>query len=59
MQVVKYLLIGFTFLLVGLLIGCHLGLQQGEDSAYETIVTGECWLDEQTRDIECTKYIGK
>lgn len=31
----------------------------GKEAAYEEIILEECWLDKQTRDIECTHYVGK
>lgn len=35
------------------------GFYIGKNHAYESFVQGECWLNAQTRDIDCVKYVGK
>jgi hypothetical protein len=36
-----------------------LGYFKGKERAFESIITEECWLNNNTRDIECISYIGK
>lgn len=40
-------------------IGQYKGRKHGRSEAFESIVSEECWLNTQTRDIDCIEYMGE
>jgi hypothetical protein len=42
----------------GSIYGKKQGIETGAKHFAQKIVSGECWLNKQTRDIECINYIG-
>ena len=47
-----------SILLLILAHSCYmLGEYKGKTTAYDNIISEKCWLNKQTRDIECINYI--
>ncbi len=44
-------------ILVTALVSCVFGFYKGKVSAFNDIVSEKCWLNKQSRDIECIEYI--
>jgi hypothetical protein len=42
----------------GSIYGNKQGIKTGAKYFAQKIISGECWLNQQTRDIECINYIG-
>lgn len=38
-------------------LSVYLGISIGQKKAYDSIILEECWLNKESRDIECIKYI--
>ena len=46
-------------LVVCMLLMCVVTFYLGYNQAFEDIISNKCWLNKQSRDIECIKYIAK
>jgi len=57
MKTARKILILLLVLLLGLLLAWALGWWMGQRSAYQDIVSERCWLNKETRDIECIQFI--
>jgi hypothetical protein len=61
MSKIKILIIGticFSFIIGAFFVGRYKGRKYGRSNAFESIISEECWLNKQTRDIECIEFMG-
>ena len=53
----------FLTMVVGVFVAfgvfCTIFYHLGRIDAFEDIIGEKCWLDKQTRDVNCIAYIGK
>lgn len=59
MAILRPACISLALLILSNPISYYLGINKGQKTAYDDMISERCWLNKQSRDIECINYIAE